>query len=142
MDLGLWIKEGMHGFPFESVVIGTILLLNAGMGVWQEAKAEAALSRLKALATPLAWVRRGAVWVHRPATELVPGDVVRLEAGDRVPADGGLRGPGISVDESILTGESMPLEKSAADELFSGTLVTCGKSVFEITRTGTHSALE
>lgn len=61
VDLGLWIKEGMHGFPFESVVIGTILLLNAGMGVWQEAKAEAALSRLKALATPQAWVLRGAV---------------------------------------------------------------------------------
>ncbi len=141
VDLGLWIKEGMHGFPFESVVIGTILLLNAGMGVWQEAKAEAALSRLKALATPQAWVLRDAIWVHRPATELVPGDVVRLEAGDRVPADGGLRGPGISVDESILTGESLPLEKSVADELFSGTLVTRGKSVFEISRTGTHSAL-
>lgn len=141
VDLTLWIREDMSGFPFEAAVIFAILLLNAGLGVWQESKAEAALASLKKLAAPRAWVLRDAAWTQCPATGLVPEDVVRLDAGDRIPADGILRGPGISVDESMLTGESLPVEKSPADELFGGTLVTRGKSLFEVSRTGTQSAL-
>lgn len=141
VDFGVWVREGGHGVPFESLVIAAILLMNAGLGVWQEAKAESALARLKSLATPQAWVLRDGQWTQQPATDLVPGDVVRLEAGDRVPADGALRGPGVAVDESILTGESLPVEKTGEDEMFSGTLVSRGKSIFEVTRTGAQSAL-
>ncbi len=141
VDLGMWIKEGAHGFPVEAFVIGTILLLNAGLGVWQESKAESALAKLKSLATPQAWVLRDGEWSQTPATELVPGDVVRLEAGDRIPADGVVRGAGPSVDESILTGESMPVEKEQGAEMFSGTLITRGKTSMEVSRTGAGSAL-
>jgi P-type Ca2+ transporter type 2C len=72
-----------------------ILLINSGLGVYQEGKAEAALARLNALAAPLVWVMRDGHIVHLPSSEIVPGDVIRIEAGDRVPADGELlRGAG------------------------------------------------
>ena len=89
-----------------------ILVLNAGLGAYQESKAEEALARLKALATPSVWVKRDGALVQIPASELVPGDIARIEAGDRVPADGRLvEGQGVMADESILTGESLPIDK-------------------------------
>jgi len=142
VDLALWIYEGAHGVPFESVAIALILVLNAGLGTYQEAKAEAALHRLKALAQPYVWVRRDNLLVQVPSSELVRGDLVRLEAGDRVPADGTYASPGeVQVDESILTGESLPLDKPTGAELFSGTLVVRGKGYLEVTRTGAESAM-
>jgi len=94
------------------------------------------LARLKKLATSLVWALR-----HVAGTELVPGDLVRVEAGDRIPADGVLReARGVMVDESILTGESLPVEKEVAGEAFSGTLMVRGKGYVEVTRTGPTSA--
>ncbi|MCS7024756.1 MAG: cation-translocating P-type ATPase [Bryobacteraceae bacterium] len=141
VDLAVWAKEGAHGFPLESVVIAIILLLNAGLGVWQESKAEAALSRLKALAAPLVWARRDGEWRQVPATELVPGDWIRVEAGDRIPADARVGAMPLEVDESILTGESLPVEKGSNDEVYSGTLAVRGKTFAEVIRTGPESAL-
>ena len=142
IDLAIWVIEGTQGFPVESVAIAFILLLNAGLGVYQEGKAEAALQRLKALAAALVWVMRDGKLAHLPATELVPGDVARVEAGDRVPADGVLReAQGVMVDESILTGESVPVDKELGGEAFSGTLLVRGKGHLEITRTGAESAM-
>src|SRR5262249_51659627 len=72
---------------------------------------------------------------------LVPGDIVRVEAGARVPADANLiEAQGISVDESLLTGESVPVEKDLGDEMFSGTLLTRGKGYIEVSRIGAESA--
>ncbi len=85
LDLGLWLWQGAERWPVESISIGLILLLNAGLGVYQEGKAEQALARLKALAAPSVWVIRDGVLVEVPARNLVPGDIARLEAGDRVP---------------------------------------------------------
>ncbi|NOT59201.1 MAG: HAD-IC family P-type ATPase, partial [Acidobacteria bacterium] len=142
IDQVIWIIEGAQGFPAESVAIAFILLLNAVLGVYQEGKAEAALQRLQALAAALVWVLRDGKLAHLPATELVPGDVVRVEAGDRIPADGALReAQGVMVDESILTGESVPVDKALNDEAFSGTLLVRGKGYLEITRTGSESAM-
>lgn len=142
IDLVIWLLEGARGWPVEAIAIAVILLLNAGLGVYQEGKAEAALQRLKALAASLVWVLRDGTLRHLPATELVPGDVVRLEAGDRIPADGVLReGQGIMVDESILTGESVPVDKERGGEAFSGTLLVRGKGSLEISRTGAASAM-
>ncbi len=142
IDLMIWIIEGAKGFPAESIAIAFILLLNAGLGIYQEGKAEAALQRLKALAAALVWVMRDGKLAHLPATELVPGDVVRVEAGDRIPADGLLReAQGVMVDESILTGESVPVDKELDGEAFSGTLFVRGKGYLEITRTGAQSAM-
>jgi len=141
VDLTVWIVEGAKGLPIESITIGLILILNAGLGVYQESKAESALERLKALAESQVWVLRDGQMVHLPSASIVPGDVVRLQAGDRVPADGVvLDAQGIMIDESVMTGESVPVDKGIQDEAFSGTLLTRGKVYLEITRTGLASA--
>ena len=69
LDLALWLHEGAKQIPFESIAIGLILILNAGLGAYQEGKAEEALARLKALATPSAWVKRDGALVQIPANE-------------------------------------------------------------------------
>jgi Ca2+-transporting ATPase len=141
-DVGLWVYEGAHGWPLEATAIGLILLFNAALGLYQEQRSEAALSRLKALAGAHAWVLRDGGFVRVPSDEIVPGDCVRLEAGDRVPADGTLGDPhGAMFDESILTGESVPVDKGAGDEAFSGALLVRGKTLVEVTRTGGLSAM-
>lgn len=141
VDLGSWAWEGAHGVPVETIVIGLILFLNAALGTWQESKAEQALARLKTLAAPVVWVLRDANWNQLPASQLARGDVVRIEAGDRVPADGLVQSAHVAADESILTGESMPVEKEEGAELFSGTLIVRGKAYLRVTRTGPRSAL-
>ena len=142
LDLALWAAAGADHVPYESIAIALILVLNAGLGAWQESKAEAALQRLKALAAPVVWVLRDGVLVQLPASMLVPGDLVRVEAGDRIAADGRLAvGQGVSVDESILTGESLPVDKAPGDEVFSGTLLVRGKGHVEVTRTGPASTM-
>ena len=141
-DLGLWVFEGLQAWPIEASAIGVILLLNAGLGLYQEQRSEAALAQLKALAGSQAWVLRDSRFVRLPTQALVPGDYVRLEAGDRVPADGALVGARAAMlDESILTGESVPVDKGDGDEAFSGTLLVRGKTHLEVTRTGASSAM-
>lgn len=138
----VWFFEGARALPVESVAILVILLLNAGLGVYQESKAEAALERLKKLATPLVWVLRDGRLVRLPSDEIVPGDVVRVEAGERIPVDGRLvEAQGVMVDESMLTGESVPVDKELGDEVFSGTLVVRGKGYLEASRTGAASTM-
>lgn len=142
MDAVIWFFEGSPGLPIESIAIGIILLLNAGLGVYQESKSESALAKLKEMTTPLVWAMRDGKLVHLLITDLVPGDVVRIEAGDRISADGDLiEAQGTMVDESILTGESLPVEKETGDEVFSGTLLVRGKGYIEVGRTGDKSAM-
>lgn len=142
VDLGLWLYEGAHGLPLEALAILAILILNATLGTLQEKRSEEALRRLKALAEPMAWVLRDGRFQHLPSREIVPGDVVRLEAGDRIPADGVLlEASGVLVDESLLTGESVPVEKRVRDEVFSGTLLVRGRALMEVSRTGLRSAM-
>jgi Ca2+-transporting ATPase len=141
LDLGIWVVQ-RDGVPFEAIAIAVILLLNAGLGLWQEAKAENALARLKELAAPQVWTIRDGTLRRIPSSELVPGDLVRLESGDRVPADGtALSAENVLVDESILTGESYPVEKAERGELLSGTLMVRGRTQLELTRTGAESAM-
>jgi P-type Ca2+ transporter type 2C len=135
-DVGLWVYEGAHGWPIEANAIALILLFNAALGLYQEQRSEAALARLKALAGAQAWVLRNGEFVRIPTQALVPGDWVRVEAGDRIPADGTLRdSQGAMFDESILTGESVPVDKGNGDEAFSGTLLVRSKTLLEVTRT-------
>ncbi len=142
IDAAIWISEGAAGLPVESIAIAIILLLNAGLGVYQESKSEAALRRLKEMAAPLVWVMREGKLVHLQSADLVPGDLVRIEAGDRIPADGDLvEAEGVMVDESVLTGESVPVEKDRDSEAFSGTLLVRGKGYLEVSRTGQQSAM-
>lgn len=141
-DLAHWLYESARGWPIEATAIGLILAFNAALGLYQEHRSEAALARLKALAGTHAWVIRDGQLVRVPTHLLVPGDSVRLEAGDRIPADGTLTNTrGVMLDESILTGESAPVEKAEGDEAFSGTLLVRGKTYLEVTTTGQGSAM-
>lgn len=142
VDGVVWWGSGAHGVPGEALAITTILALNAGLGAWQEWKAEDALARLKQLAAPHAWTLRDGELARIPCAELVPGDVVRLDAGDRVPADLTARETeNVLADESILTGESFPVEKEAGAPLYAGTLVASGSVYGEVERTGPASAM-
>jgi Ca2+-transporting ATPase len=141
-DAGLWVVEGAEGWPIEALAIAVILLLNAALGLWQEQRSEAALARLRELAGAQSWVLRDGTLVRLPSTEIVPGDWVRLEAGDRVPADGVLRDtPGVMLDESVLTGESVPVDRSAGEPALSGTLLVRGRVFLDVTATGPESAM-
>jgi P-type Ca2+ transporter type 2C len=141
-DFGLWLYEGSQAWPIEASAIALILLLNAALGLYQERRSEAALAQLQALAGTQAWVLRDGHLVRLPTQALVPGDRVRLEAGDRVPADGALVEPhSVMLDESVLTGESVPVDKQQGDEAFSGTLLVRGRTHVDVTRTGASSAM-
>lgn len=135
---------------FEPVLILLIVVVNAIMGVMQESKAEKALDALKGLSAPHARVIRDGKEEVIDAIDLVPGDIIHLEAGDFVPADARLlRSVSLKSEESALTGESVPSEKNAeeifaedaplgdrANMLFSGCSVTYGTATAVVTATG------
>ena len=130
------------GWPVEGTVIGAVLVLNAGLGVFQEYRAENALAELRRIASPLTWALRDGALVRIHSEELVPGDRVRIEAGERIPADGVVTDAvGLLIDESVLTGESVPVEKDDGADALSGTLVVRGKAFVDVTRTGPQSTM-
>jgi len=142
VDLVTWARAGAAGLPIEALAVAAVLLLNAGLGLLQEYRSERALEELARLGAPKAWAFRDGVLSHLEVANLVVGDVVRLDAGDRIPADGcAQHSTFLRVDESLLTGESVPVEKAAGDQLFSGTLLVQGNSDLLVTRTGPQSAM-
>lgn len=142
LDLGVWLYQGGEGVPVEGLAILAILLLNASLGVLQEYRSEHALGQIRALASPQVWVLRDRELGRITTRELVVGDVIRLEPGDRIPADARAIDPqSLAIDESILTGESLAVDKRPQDQLLSGTLAVRGKTLAEVTRTGPASAM-
>jgi len=140
VDIAVWIASGASGTPLEALAILCVILLNAALGVAQEYRSESALAELARLAAPQAWVLRDQQFQRIAAADIVPADVVRLEAGDRVPADGVAKSPEtLTVDESMLTGESLPIDKREGDALLSGTLVAHGRVSLLVERTGASS---
>lgn len=140
---------------FEPLLIVLIVVLNAILGVVQESKAEKALDALKSLSAPHARVRRGGMETVVEAVELVPGDIILLEAGDFVPADARLlQSASVKSEEAALTGESVPVEKDAqasvaedapiGDRLnmvYSGCSITYGRGVAVVTNTGMNTEM-
>jgi H+-transporting ATPase len=124
------------GETVEATVIALLLVFNAALGFFQEARAQATLDALKSRLALLASVRRDGVWRTLPAAELVPGDVVKLSLGGIVPADVKLVAGEILLDQSMLTGESLPREAGAGTETYAGALVRRGEAVAEVTQTG------
>ncbi len=150
VSFGVICYERNWGELFEPALIVLIVVINAVMGVMQESKAEKALDALKNLSAPCARVIRDGKELVVDAAELVPGDIIRLEAGDFVPADARLlRSASLKSEESALTGESVPSEKDALVEVaedaplgdrsnmvFSGCSITYGTAVAIVTGTG------
>ena len=137
----------------DSIIIISIVVLNAIMGLIQEAKAEKSLEALKDMSSPVAKVRRNGKIASIKSTEIVPGDIVLLEAGNFVPADCRLiNSQNLKVEESSLTGETIPVEKNAdvildketpiGDTLnmaFANTIVVNGHAEAIVTETGMNT---
>lgn len=117
------------GEMIDALAIVLVIFLNAALGFVQEWRAETAIEALRGMLAPKARVVRGGGERTIPARELVPGDLVLLDAGDRVPADLTLRtAVQLHADESALTGESVPVPRAEGDGLFMGTVVTRGRA--------------
>jgi len=143
------------GEVLDASAIMAIVVLNAALGVIQESKAEEALAALKKMAAPAALVLRDGSQVSVPARELVPGDVVMLEAGNYVPADLRLiQAVNLRIEEASLTGESVPTNKDAdvvldqdiplgdrRNSAFMGTVVAYGRGRGLVTATGMHTQI-
>ncbi|WP_328824120.1 HAD-IC family P-type ATPase [Verrucosispora sioxanthis] len=131
----------LRDYP-DTVVILLVVAVNTAIGVVQEVRADRAIAALDQLAAPTARVVRDGRDAVLPATDLVRGDLVRVEAGDVVPADLLLHDASrLHLDESALTGESVPVSRAAGEEASAGTVVTTGQAVGTVVRTGATSAL-
>jgi H+-transporting ATPase len=121
----------------DFAIIFTLLIVNAVVGFWQEHKADNAIALLKKRLAPKARVLRDGTWRESPSREVVPGDVVRVRLGDTVPADIKLmKGDYLLLDESALTGESLPVEKHVSDIAYSGSTVRQGEMNASVVGTG------
>lgn len=160
-DLVIWILiaaaivSGALGEWSDALAISAIVLLNGLLGFFQEERAEQALASLQKLSAPLAKVLRDGVWHSLPARELLPGDVIDLEAGDNVPADARLiQAFGLRVQEASLTGESVPVEKNSESVLgdttplgdrrnmvYMSTVAAAGKAKAVVVATGMFTEL-
>lgn len=123
-------------WPDLSIIL-LLLCVNAGVGFWQESKADNAIALLKQRLAPTARVLRDGRWQELPARELVPGDIVLVRLGNILPADVKLiEGEYLSVDESALTGESLPVDKKVGDVAYSGSIARRGEMRAIVTATG------
>jgi H+-transporting ATPase len=124
----------------DLVIIVILLLFNAGVGFWQEYQAGNAVAALKKKLALKSRVRRDGTWQLLNARELVPGDIIRLRLGDIIPADAKLiDGDYLSVDQSALTGESLPVNKESGDIVYSGSVAKQGEMIALVTATGAQT---
>jgi H+-transporting ATPase len=133
------VLELCLGKFIEAAIIAALLAFNAVLGFLQEGRAQATLAALKSRLALNASVRRDSVWAIIPASGLVPGDIVKLSVGAVVPADVRLVEGEILLDQSLLTGESIPIEAGPGLQTYAGALVRRGEAVAEVTATGTRT---
>ncbi|WP_056942395.1 cation-translocating P-type ATPase [Secundilactobacillus kimchicus] len=147
------VIAGLTGEIVDAVIILAVVILNAIFGVFQESKAEEAINSLKEMAAPIAHVERNGQVQTVKSSELVPGDIVHLEAGDIVPADLRLAvANAMKVEESALTGESVPVDKQSgvlkeanlalgdrSNMAFMSSNITAGRGSGVVVETGMHT---
>ena len=133
------VLELVLGKYVEAAIIAGLLVFNAALGLFQESRAQATLASLKSRLALNASVRRDRAWKTVPAAELVPGDVVKLSLGGVVAADVHIASGELLLDQSMLTGESVPIEAGAGVQTFAGALVRRGEAVAEVTSTGART---
>jgi Ca2+-transporting ATPase len=150
----VWLYERDEPVPFEALVIFAIVLLNGILGFIQEERAERSVAALRAMAAAAASVLRDGQLQRVPATDLVPGDVIAIEEGDTIAADGRLfRSVALQTAEASLTGESLPVSKDTdpltedvgigdrSNSVFSGTAATYGRGRAIVTATGMQTEM-
>jgi H+-transporting ATPase len=140
-----WMLEAAVGLELilgkyvEAAIIGFLLIFNAALGFLQESRAQATLAALKSRLALNASVRRDSTWKTVPAADLVQGDLVKLSMGAVVAADVHITAGEILLDQSMLTGESVPMEAGAGVQTYAGALVRRGEAVAEVTATGART---
>src|SRR3954469_13325619 len=154
ISLVVWLYERGEPLPYEALVIFAIVVLNGILGYVQEARAERSVAALRALAAAEASVLRDGRPQRVPATDLVPGDIILIEEGDTLPADGRLiRSVALQTAEASLTGESLPVSKDTdpleeevgigdrSNMVFSGTAAVYGRGRAVVTATGMQTEM-
>lgn len=149
-DIMIWILivatiiSGIIGDVADSIVIVVIIVINAILGFFQEFRTEKSLESLKKLSSPTTKVIRDGSLKIMDAVELTIGDLILLESGDRIPADAKIIKGELTVDESLLTGESVGVNKSSdnkEDSIFMGTIVLKGKAYAKIINIGMNTEM-
>ena len=138
LEAAVILQVVLHEYT-EAAVIAALLLFNAALGFFNEARAQATLVALKSRLALTASVRRDGAWKTIPASGLVPGDTLKLSLGGVVAADVKLLAGSVLLDQSMLTGESVPIEVGAGVETYAGALVRRGEATALVTATGVHT---
>ena len=123
----------------EGSIIGALLVFNTAIGFFHESRAQSTITALKSRLALKASVLRDGAWTISPAAELVPGDIVKLTLGTVVAADVRIRAGSLLLDQSMLTGESLPVEAAPGTETYAGVLVRRGEAVAEVLATGVRT---
>ena len=134
--IGLQLALGEYA---EAAVVAFLLLFNAALGFFQESRAQATLDALKKRLTLTASVYRDGTWTTLRAAELVPGDLITLSLGTVVAADVRVVEGTVLIDQSMLTGESVPTDASAGRETYAGALIRRGEAKAEVIATGSNT---
>ncbi len=138
LEAAIILQAVLHEYV-EAAVIAVLLVFNAALGFLQEGRAQATLAALKSRLALTASVLRDGAWKNIPATDLVPGDTVKLSLGGVVAADVKLIAGSILLDQSMLTGESIPIEAGPGLETYAGALVRRGEATAIVTATGART---
>ena len=138
LEASIVLELALHKY-YEAVVIAALLIFNAALAYFQEARAQATLAALKSRLALNASVQRDGAWKTVPAAELVCGDLVKLSLGAVVAADVHLTGGSVELDQSMLTGESLPIEAGAGVDTYAGALVRRGEATAVVTATGART---
>jgi len=138
LEVSVGLELVLHKY-FEAGIIAGLLIFNAVLAFLQEGRAQATLKALKSRLALNASVCRDGKWSTVPANQLVRGDLIKLSLGGVVAADVHLVDGSVSLDQSMLTGESLPLEAGAGTDTYAGTLVKRGEATAEVTATGAHT---
>src|SRR5579863_10374606 len=138
LEASIVLEVVLHKY-YEAAVIAALLVFNAALAYFQESRAQSTLSALKSRLALNASVQRDGEWKTVPAAELVCGDLVKLSLGGVVAADVHLTGGSVELDQSMLTGESLPIEAGAGVDTYAGALVRRGEATATVTATGVRT---
>jgi H+-transporting ATPase len=138
LEASIVLEVVLHKY-YEAAVIAGLLVFNAALAYFQEGRAQSTLAALKSRLALNASVQRDGAWKTVPAAELVSGDLVKLSLGGVVAADVHLTGGSVELDQSMLTGESLPIEAGAGVDTYAGALVRRGEATAVVTATGART---